>query len=454
MTQGKSYHFSPKLQAWAKCPAQIKCKLGTDHINEQAYQTYRDIAAQEATLLNTKLGHAEIGYIYSKTRLDAAEIRDTLKELRNEGSALDDPEAEEVRTFIEQERFKVTHDPTIAAREKREILKNLRQAEKDLDQMEVTGGIFHAWKNGMTASLKKIQRPLMAAGLIGVVAFTASGCAGNTMGEEATPPKDQGTEQVVEPATNENCGDEVHGDVIDGELAKGPYGEYCAVKLPADSPAYKFDKTKVQQAVWDAGYTEAELESAQKDAVDYYVQQIIDNPVAGELTDGPDTIEWMKKELPKHLDEAKASQIIADYATPQSYAKYMFPTNGVIPPLAHDGSSRIDKTSLSVGVMYMMHVNKTNEDLVIVPITSTTTYKLKDEASYVTWKVDSSDLIDRSITEEEAKSSVTITDKNAPLKADVVNETTLGFNKTSIQKENSIRGSSYLWTIDGTVAYN
>lgn len=384
-TTTPDYHFSPTFQDWTACDAKISCRL--DHMTQSEYTAHMSTRQEEVTLLDSKLGEAEIAYIGAKTDLTVEQIQETLRELRREGSQLPAPTAAEIKSFIEQERFKVENDPTLSKKEKRNILRSLREAEKELEknQREITGGVFHAWKNGLLAALARVRKPLMVGALAGGLAFGLAACSPAANNDTTAPPAKNpaDTVQVEECETDIAVG----GDIILGDVKSNSSGEYCSVVINPDSPALVYDNTKVDPALYELGYTDEQLESIQKQAVETAVVNMLDNPSVGQ--DPAELTEWIKTEGPKYYKQEIVDAYLSENPSDAGYrgSDVTFSSSAITPKLKYDGGPRIVESNINV-VSISLRSQRFDEDEVTndieVIMDTTTKYRL-DEETYPEW---------------------------------------------------------------------
>lgn len=145
----------------------------------------------------------------------------------------------------------------------------------------------------MPESLNRIRRAFTAAGIACVLFSTAACAAGAEAGNDPVV----GTSSAATSATptpqvsgGSNLGPESNGLPIEEQPVSDAYGEYRQTTILPDDPAFTFDPVVID-ATASERYTEAEVEQAQRAAVEYAVVAI-DSPMNGSPGDESSAARW------------------------------------------------------------------------------------------------------------------------------------------------------------------
>lgn len=205
-----------------------------------------------------------------KTGVDTEDVKTVFSELNKEGKKLPEPSRAEYESYIEKERFLTEIDKTIPERDKNMILKKLNKAK---EENTPSGGTFHAWKNLMSTTIQRFSKKakLIVAGIgIAAVTFGSAGCAS------------------VLPAgfSNSNGGSSI--SVVEGEKITDSLGTYSKVTIDANNPLLDPNKRQAkdfEKEIIDAGYSQEDINAAQKVAVTFAMTEMVDHAAV----DLPDT---------------------------------------------------------------------------------------------------------------------------------------------------------------------
>jgi hypothetical protein len=342
---------------------------------------------------------AEVHFSWAKTGVDKNTIYATLKELNKEGRKLEAPELAEVKAFLKKEEFVVKHDPDLSERDRKLILKNLAKANDEAEKQSVSGGAFHAWKNVFSKTVEKMKKPLVAAGLVGVLAFSMAGCSSGSLnnGPDGTnvpsPSSSSSSAPVV--CSTEDPGP--YGDVVAKEKVTDEFGDYCHTTIDPNSDALKYDPAKVDLASLEAnGFTEEDAKEAQVTAVTVYSEKILDNSRLDNYSQGAK--EWLAENesfiVPKWRQAFSDNVDAGENGTGLSRSGII--VTDILPsPLTRDGGPRALTTNIAVNKIYAVEGK-----VLVVDMASTSVYKA-DDAPIVEAVVKNND----SITEDSLKVS-------------------------------------------------
>lgn len=112
-------------------------------------------------------------YSASVTGLPAQEAKAAYEDLEREGLTAPDPTREEVDAFIEEQMFRVRHEPNLTPARRESVLNRLRAA---LGRILPSGATFHAWKNLVAESWSRVRRKAAAAFVVSALAFGVGAC--------------------------------------------------------------------------------------------------------------------------------------------------------------------------------------------------------------------------------------------------------------------------------------
>lgn len=167
--------------------------------------------------LEQAVGTGLTTYAVSVTGVNASDARDAYERLEREGLAMPDPTREEVDEFLEQQVFRVRHEPEITEARRESIINRLKAA---IGRVLPNGATFHAWKNIVAESFAKVRRRAAAAFLVGALSMGVGACG--TTGDTEPPdraepvaaaPSTPGQEQSAPAATQWQIDDTVDAQV-------------------------------------------------------------------------------------------------------------------------------------------------------------------------------------------------------------------------------------------------
>lgn len=287
-----------------------------------------------------------------RTKADESLVTNTLSELSKEGKNLPTPAAEDVKSWIETEKFAAQYDPELDAHDRKIQLNRLNRAETE----NVNGGHFHAWKNLHGTVRSKMTQKVAAAGLLIGMSVSLVGCFANSAGTDNNP---------VVPTNAPTSISQVIGS---GEKVETETGSYEKIILNPDSPAYKFSAIHADTPEMKTiGWSVEDGAAGQRLAVDYMTKEFIDS----KALEGGDAAyqEWYASSAPNYYSES----ILPEIANNPGETKIIlgnFGANKFMPNLIHDGTPR-EKT---------LNLNVTG--FVAVPEYNGVSYGIEYEAAY------------------------------------------------------------------------
>ncbi|QEE60887.1 hypothetical protein FVA74_04295 [Salinibacterium sp. dk2585] len=161
-------------------------------------------------------------------------------------------------------------------------------------------------------------------------------------------------------------------DVIARETITDALGSYCAVSPSPDSPAMQLDEERVRlDALETWAFTREEAHAAQKTAVTFLVEEVLDSSILDTQQNGT-------------VDDWYA-------ATPYRFVDFI-PTDGVVlhdrlPPLARDGAPRASEIRVTV-TRVTAQGGKAGPRSLLVVLEADASYRAQDAASAVEAHVD------------------------------------------------------------------
>ncbi|MGP4033620.1 hypothetical protein [Pseudarthrobacter sp. 1C304] len=173
-------------------------------------------------------------------------------------------------------------------------------------------------------------RTIALAGLLAILALTASGC------QVAPSPSATASGET---STTEKAESGVVGTGEKIDTAAGPYEKSS---LPANDPAYSYNPTFHDAS---SGWTVDEASAAQKLAIDYMSKEFLDSTA---LEGGDAEFQnWYAANAKKYFSE-KVIDIAGQNPGENKIILGNFGTNRLIPNLIHDGSPRVKEAHLGV----------------------------------------------------------------------------------------------------------
>lgn len=309
----------------------------------------------------------------TKTNADDATIKQTMKELSKEGKDLPDVSPAEATAWVDTKRFATELDPDLDSHERTIQLAQLERAREEAKN-GVKGSRFHVWKNLMKRVASKMKKPLIAVGLIGSIAFGAAGCAqpapSNPNGSGAPTSSPSSSSQPVDPART-------YGDVIALKEVTDDKGTYQQTTVSDSDDSMQYDASKVDQTAYDAGFSDTDLESAQKWTAKFVAEQQADS---GAVDSDAGWEAWKENEGRQYIAAGTYDSIMTPApGGDRSAVIYNNPSSSV-PPLIRDGAPRIRDEKITV--TGLSGGNDPSEgNYVWVSGTTETNYRATDEAA-------------------------------------------------------------------------
>jgi hypothetical protein len=124
-------------------------------------------------------------FVSAVTGLSPREAAATYDGLRREGAGLPDPPRVEVDGFLEEQAFRVRHEPTLSESRRLSIGDRLRPA---IGRVLPDGATFHPWENVVAEAWAGSGRKVAAVFLAGALSFGVGAC-GNVPADQPDPPR-------------------------------------------------------------------------------------------------------------------------------------------------------------------------------------------------------------------------------------------------------------------------
>ena len=292
-----------------------------------------------------------------RTKADEVLVDKTLGELNKEGKKLPSPAPEEVKNWIDTEKFSAQYDPALSEHDRKIQLNRLNRAETE----NVSGGHFHAWKNLDRAVRSKMSQKLAAAGLVIGMSASLVGCFANG---NAPQPHDN-----LNPPTSIS---QVTGS---GEKIQTPTGSYEKITYNEDAPIYKFNNGNGNTPEMEAkGWSLEDSTAAQKVAVNYMTKEFIDSTA---LEGGDEAFkEWHSTTAKNYYSDAVYNEI-ANNPGETKIILGNFGQNKFMPNLIHDGTPREKSLDLTLNG-YGPYNDQPGYDAVMFSIEYTAEYRVDD----------------------------------------------------------------------------
>ena len=200
----------------------------------------------------------------------------------------------------------------------------------------VTGGDFRTWKIIMNAVRSKLAKRVIAAGLAGIVTFSLGGCFANDI------PNQRGTDGPT--SVPQEYGDAVGS----GTTFTDEYGSYEPLTVNRDSQIAQIRESGIDQSVYDAGYTNEDVQAAQYFASKMVVEQFLDSSALD--TGAAGYAKWQSTVAPDYF----YPDVAAALAPGAGSTNITINTSTLIavPQLVRDGKPRISSVSLGVDRVY------------------------------------------------------------------------------------------------------
>jgi len=248
-----------------------------------------------------------------ETKADPKLISETLTELGKEGRNHEAPTQEEVKSLLDKKRFSAEFSPKYNDHDRKIQLNRLQKMRME----NVTGSKFHAWSNLTEAVRSKMAKKIAAAGIIGVLAFGASGC-GSVKDNAPTTPTPTSTSSAGPTAAPTPEGDlgEVIGMTKDGQavVITDQYGSYQPVQLDPNDPLNKqVDPAIVDGSVQAEGWSEADVLGAQQYVANFVGSEGIDSKALD--TGAAGYSQWLNENASKYMVPMYRDSLVQD-ATP------------------------------------------------------------------------------------------------------------------------------------------
>lgn len=318
-------------------------------------------------------------FVQLKTGADDTMINETMRELNKEGKNLPDVSAAEANAWIDKKRFATELDPELSDHDRKIQLNQLDKA-KDEAKDGVKGSHFHAWKNLMKRVVSKMKKPFIAVGLAGVLTFGMAGCgqATNNNTPETTKSPTTTSQPTTSAAPTKPATDNAHyGDVIALKKVTDSKGSYEQTTIDPKDDSMIFNKSIVDPTATSAGFSDADLASAQKYAVTFVSQEGSDS-VAVDSDAG--WAAWQKDQADKYIASGYKDTLLKPIGTFDRSAIILNDPNGSMPTVIRDGKPRLTTDVVSVSKI-SGGSDPSAGKYVTVTGTSTVKYRVTDEVA-------------------------------------------------------------------------
>lgn len=202
------------------------------------------------------------------------EARAAFTALRKEGKRLNPPTADEVRAFAEAQRFRAKINPNLSKYESTVAQRQWDRAKEE----NPDGGTFHAWRNTLKEMKRKTGTKILAVGVTAGLSVALAACSGASgPGMEAptnsptpTPTATQSYDYSLDYSANSAW------KVTAGEKLSDQFGEFSAMSIDPDSPAFKFKDDVVDKDVYKH-FSRDEVQEAVVESGTFLVETVADN---------------------------------------------------------------------------------------------------------------------------------------------------------------------------------
>lgn len=245
------------------------------------------------------------------------------------------PDTGKVETEIDTKKSATQFDSHIDGHERKIQLNHLYRAKTGVIA-GVPGGDLRTWKNIRSAVRSKIAKRVVAAGLAGVMIFSLAGCFANDVPNPHGP---DGPTNVPQE----------YGDAAgNGTTVTDEYGTYEPLTVNPDSKSAQIREAGIDQTVYDAGYTNEDVQAAQYFASKMVVEQFLDSSALD--TGAAGYANWQSTVAPEYF----YPDVAASMAPGAGHTNLTINTStlNAVPQLVRDGKPRISSVSLSVDRVY------------------------------------------------------------------------------------------------------
>lgn len=283
-----------------------------------------------------------------KTGASEQLVNETVKELSKEGKKLEAPKNSEVANWLDTKRFATEIDPDLNEHERKIQLNQIDRAQEEVKQ-GVTGGAWHTWKNlrkRVIEKMKNARKTVLAIGLTGALAFGMGGCF-------STAPDSNGT---IKPPTTTSApavDNVTYGDLITMKDANGKpvtvndeFGDYTRITINPKDDSMRLNADTLDPSVRQAGWNTKDVLAGQQWVSTFVAEEGIDSGAvdtpngweAWKTTTANEKIapEWVDAVVNSPTDGGDRSSVILNN------------NNSSFPVLTRDGSTRIDKSKVTV----------------------------------------------------------------------------------------------------------
>lgn len=127
---------------------------------------------------------ALVTYVATTTGLGGAATRTAVADLTAEFADAPDPTRAQVDDFLEQQAFRVRHEPGLTEKRRESIIRRLQAA---IGHVTPSGAVFKAWKNLVAEAWTRVRRTATAAFVVGAITFSLGAC-GTTGNDQPVDP--------------------------------------------------------------------------------------------------------------------------------------------------------------------------------------------------------------------------------------------------------------------------
>ena len=217
---------------------------------------------------------------------------------------------------------------------------------------------------------------VLGTAICGVLLLT--GCATETTTTE-------NTETVTEET-------KVYGSVIEGETVTDENGTYIRTTINPKDPIYTTLISNVDPALYENGYTEEELLSAQQFVAKFQAEEYSDSIA---LT-GEGWEKWKKEIAPQYIGGPFYDNILTGTGEGEVRPSLIF-NNSIDEPysIIHDGGTRIANNTITVSEIE--NFNADNKNFIVIKGTSETAYRIPKQEALDAYKAENPTLTEEQI---------------------------------------------------------
>jgi hypothetical protein len=146
-----------------------------------------------------------------------------------------------------------------------------------------------------------------------------------------------------------------------GEIVTDSFGEYEKLILPEDSDLYEVDPAVVESTVAELGFSESDTSSAQRFAVDFILNEVLDSSALDTGVDG--LAAWKASERAQFMaPEYEAELVSEDTSVVISSGRndWRDGAEAVATPLVRDGLPRATVVTMNVDMIYALEYEGVN----------------------------------------------------------------------------------------------